>query len=69
MEILSGTKIRVWLLKDLLPWNLFYLYKQRLRCSAKVYADSTSLFPVIKDVNESAKKLNKYLENITNWVY
>ena len=36
-----------------------------LSCSSKLFADDTSLFSVIKNVNKTAKKLNKDLENIS----
>ena len=35
-----------------------------LRCSAKLFADDTSLFSVVENVNETTKNINKYLENI-----
>ena len=38
-----------------------------LSCSSKLFADDTSLFSVIKNVNKTAKKLNKDLENISKW--
>ena len=34
-------------------------------CSLKLLADNTSLSSVVKDVNETPKKLNKDLDNIT----
>ena len=34
-------------------------------CSLKLLADNTSLSSVVKDVNETTKKLNKDLDNIT----
>ena len=36
-----------------------------LSFSPKLFADDTSLFSVVKNVNETAKKLNKDLENIS----
>ena len=36
-----------------------------LCCSPKPFADNTSLFSVIKNVNVSAKRPNKDLENIS----
>ena len=38
-----------------------------LSCSPKLFADDVSLFSVVKNVNETAKKLNKDLENISKW--
>ena len=40
-----------------------------LSCSPKLFADDVSLFSVVKNVNETAKKLNKDLENISKWNY
>ena len=40
-----------------------------LCCSPKLFADDKSLFSVVKDVNETAKKLNKDLENISKWAH
>ena len=39
-----------------------------LCCSSKLFTDHTSLFSVVKNVNETAKSLNKDLENISKWV-
>ena len=38
-----------------------------LRCSAKLFADDTSLFSVVENVNETTANLNKDLENINKW--
>ena len=38
-----------------------------LRCSAKLFADDTSLFSVVENVNETTANLNKDLENIKKW--
>ena len=40
-----------------------------LCCSSKLFTDHTSLFSVVKNVNETAKSLNKDLENISKWVH
>ena len=40
-----------------------------LCCSPKLFADDKSLFSVVKNVNETAKKLNKDLENISKWAH
>ena len=40
-----------------------------LSYSPKLFADDTSLFLVVKNVNETAKKLNKDLENISKWAH
>ena len=39
-----------------------------LRCSAKLFADDTSLFSVVENVNKTTANLNKDLENINKWV-
>ena len=38
-----------------------------LHCSAKLFADDTSLFSVVENVNETTANLNKDLENINKW--
>ena len=38
-----------------------------LRCSAKLFADDTSQFSVVENVNETTTNLNKDLENINKW--
>ena len=38
-----------------------------LGCSPKLFADDTSLLSVVENVNETAKELNKDLENISKW--
>ena len=38
-----------------------------LRCSAKLFADDTSLFSAVENVNETTANLNKDLENINKW--
>ena len=40
-----------------------------LSCSYKLFADDKSHSSVVKNVNETAKKLNKDLENISKWNY
>ena len=47
----------------------FLIYINELSCSPKLFANDTSLFSVIKNVNETAKKLNKNLENISKWAH
>ena len=49
--------------------NIFsYLLKRsELSCSSKLFADDTSLFSLVKNINETAKELNKYLDNIGKW--
>ena len=38
-----------------------------LRC--KIFADDTSLFSKVEDINRSANELNCDLEKLTNWAY
>ena len=38
-------------------------------CSTKLYTDDTSLFSVVKNVNETAEKLNQDLEDISKWIH
>ena len=40
-----------------------------LCCSSKLFTDHTSLFSVVKNVNETAKSLNKDLEDISKSVH
>ena len=50
---------------------LFLIYindlTEGLSTNAKLFADDTSLFSVIHDIQTSAKNLNKGLERISNW--
>ena len=41
--------------------------KEALPSNAKLFADDTSLFSVIHDIQTSANNLNKDLERISNW--
>ena len=45
---------------------LIYIYDlpSELCCSPKLFADNTSLFLVVKNINETAKKLNKDLKQM-----
>ena len=38
-----------------------------LSCSAKLFADDTSLFSIVENVNETTANLSKDLENIKKW--
>ena len=41
-----------------------------LSSNAKLFADDTSLFPVVHDINTSAIELNSYLKKkINDWVF
>ena len=40
-----------------------------LSCSYKLFADDKSHSSVVKNVNETAKKLNKDLENMSKWAH
>ena len=50
---------------------LFSIYindlTEGLSTNAKLFADDTSLFSVIHDIQTSANNLNKDLERISNW--
>ena len=50
---------------------LFLIYinglTEDLSSNAKLFADDTSLFSVIHDIQTSANNLNKDLERISNW--
>ena len=55
-------------------YPVFFLFhisdpSSELCCSSKLFTDHTSLFSVVKNVNETAKSLNKDLENISKWVH
>ena len=40
-----------------------------LSSEAKLFADGTSLFPVVYEESVTAEKLNKDLETISKWAY
>ena len=48
---------------------IFYLYEwpDDLSTNAKLFADDTSLFSVVRDINTSATHLNNDLRKISNW--
>ena len=52
---------------------LFLIYindlPNRLKSNAKLFADDTSLFTIVKDKNESANILNNDLSLISRWAY
>ena len=52
---------------------LFLIYSNDLpdwiTSICKIFADDTSLFPKVLDVNESTKKLNFDLEKISEWAF
>lgn len=39
------------------------------RCSAKPFANETSLFSVVRNLNETATKLNGDLKNMSKWAH
>ena len=41
----------------------------RLKCNAKLFAEDTSLFTIVKDKNESTNVLNNDLPLISKWAY
>ena len=53
--------------------SLFLIYindlSDNLSSKVKLFADGTSLFPVIHDINVSSGELNKDLKKIRNWVF
>ena len=48
--------------------NLYYLPNE-LKSNAKLFADDTSLFTIVKDKNKSANMLNNDLRRISKWAY
>ena len=52
---------------------LFFIYindlVDNIRSEAKLFADDTSLFTVVYDVDIAADKLNRDLEIISNWTH
>ena len=52
---------------------LFLIYihdlPNELKSQAKLFADDTSLFTIVRDKNESANILNKDLLSISKWAY
>ena len=52
---------------------LFLIYindlSDNLISNAKLFADDTSLFSVVHDVNTSAKELNDHLKKVSDWAF
>ena len=52
---------------------LFFIYindlSDDLSTNAKLFADDTSLFSVVRDINTSATHLNNNLRKISNWAF
>ena len=52
---------------------LFLIYindlSDNLISNAKLFADDTSLFSVVHDVNTSAKELNDDLKKVNDWAF
>ena len=52
---------------------LFLIYindlSDNLTSNAKLFADDTSLFSVVHDVNTSAKELNDHLKKVSDWAF
>lgn len=44
-------------------------FTSRLTADVKRFADNTSLFPVVDDINECASTLNNDLIRIQEWAY
>ena len=51
--------------------SLFYIndLPDGLKSNAKLFADDTSIFSVVNDINESCCDLNSGLSKINNWAY
>ena len=45
-----------------------YWVRNKLKSNAKLFADDTFLFTIVKDENESANVLNNDLSLISEWV-
>ena len=52
---------------------LFLIYSNdlpnNLSSNVKLFADGTSLFSVIQDINVSAEELNEHLKKISEWLF
>ena len=67
-------KIRAGVHQESILGPLFFLIhindlSSELCYSPNLFADDTSLFSVVKNVNETAKKLNKDFENVSKWTH
>ena len=53
--------------------NLFLIYindlSDGLQCSPKLFADETSLFATVHNINNATNDLNNYLTKITKWAF
>ena len=67
-KINSGVPLRL-----VLGLILFLIYINNLpdviTSICKIFADDTSLFSKVRDINKSANELNCNLEKVSNWVY
>ena len=52
----------------LYPYLFPHFYKE-LKTNAKIFADDTSLFNTVKDINERTNVLNNDLSLISKWVF
>ena len=68
---LNGLALKQVCLKGLNSDQLFFIYindiSDDLSTNAKLFADDTSLFSVVPNINTSATHLNSDLKKIGNW--
>ena len=84
IDFLSFRKQRVVLNRQVSQWTnieagvpqgsilgplLFLIYINDLSTNAKLFADDTSIFSVVRDINTSAAHFNNDLRKISNWAF
>ena len=70
-KYLSGKKINAGVSQDLILGPLFFLIyindlPDGISSLVKLFEDDTSLFSVVQNKNDSASKLNKDLDNVSD---